>query len=135
MIGAVALGTYAEPPGARESGNEGRIPMAPPGVYLLAYTGNIPDEWKEESGTVSLMSVSVDNDGNPAYQQFLGVPAVVNREIVKTYAPPPARVQFPGDVGASDNDPARRGTVTLTIESPGGLHSYRFKLDLYVFHA
>ena len=110
--------------------------MAPPGVYLLAYTGKLPDEWKEESGTVSLVSASVDNEGNPAYQQIIGVPAVVNREIVKGYAPPPARVQFPGDLGASDGDPPRRATITLAADSPDGRrYSYQFKLDLYVFHA
>jgi len=44
------------------------------GVYLLAYTGEFSDKEKE-SGTVSLVSVSVDKDGNTVIQQIFGVPA------------------------------------------------------------
>ena len=85
LVGAIALGVEAEPPGARDSTALGRIPMAPPGVYLLAYKedvevarpykGDLHGAAEEESGMVSLMSVSVDKEGNPAFQQVLAIPA------------------------------------------------------------
>ena len=136
LVGAVALPVGAEPPGARGSAALGRIPMAPAGVYLLAYTGEFSDR-EEEPGTMSLMSVSVDKDGNPVFRQILGVPATRHtRPADVTYDGEDwygASVRFPNKDQVSGENPAWRATVTLALHEPDGRYrGYEFRLDLQV---
>jgi len=136
VLGAISLLVRAEAPGARESADAGKIAMSPPGVYLLAYTGELSDK-EEESGHVSLMSVSVNKDGSPAFQQILGVQATRHtRPANASYGGEDwfgASVRFPNKDQVSDQNPAWRATVVLAAHEPDNRYrSYEFKLDLQV---
>lgn len=138
VLGSINLLARAEPPGMRNSrfrGVRARIPQAQ-GTYLLVYTGQFSDE-EQESGTMSLISVSVDDEGEVVFRQAFGAPAERHTRPADVFLGTIYNYGGEDWYGASirfqvaADDPPGRIEVRLALHEPDGRYrSYRFQLDL-----
>jgi hypothetical protein len=136
LLGAVKTGVTAEyPTYPAENLNPKR---AEDGVYLLAYDAGDG----KSPATVSLLALSVGDDGLTKFDPVITVPAQLESLPSSTgeaIGKSLARVELPDATTASDTNPAWRAAVEIEFDerspgqktaSPTPIRVYGFKLDL-----